>query len=283
MAAIPNTSTITSVSQYSLQNVDNYYNEIHGSIDDILNKYKMLIFEYLSFIMENIAIKKKHTSYHNFIIMRGVDTITHVFVNMLHYSKNVDMAYYHGQKSFYFYVEFVGQISDDSHSFLQLTSRDATIFVYKKTIFEMIKKDKTTPNAQDVVKLNILDNHVKLIKNMIFYVINVNDFNLSHATNIITKMDTILQYFSRNYNKINNHVYYIVHFFIETITTNDLIFLNERNNESYFMALESFLKKYLKKNHTKDSDAKIKNKLSGPHVIVKMLEGYTKFINWLLL
>ena len=217
MATISSSSTSasTSVSQYSLQSGENYYNEIHGSMDDILNKYKMLIFEYLSFIMENIVIKKKHNSYHTFIIMRGLDTITHVFINMLYHSKNVDMAYYHGQKSFYFYVEFVGQISDDSHSFLQLTSRDATIFVYKKTIFEIIKRDKNmASSAQDILKINILENHVKLIKNMIFYVINVNEFTLSHTKNIITRMDNILQYFNNNYSKPNIYVYNIIHFFM---------------------------------------------------------------------
>lgn len=282
MATISNTST--SISQYSLQNGDNYYNEIHGTMDDILNKYKMLIFEYLSFIMENIAIKKKHTSYHTFIIMRGLDTITHVFINMLYYSKNVDMAYYHGQKSFYFYVEFVCQISDDSHSFLQLTSRDATIFVYKKTIFEMIKKDKnTTSNVQDILKINILENHVKFIKNMIFFLINNNDFALPQTKYIITKMDNILQYFNNNYSKPNIYVYNIIHFFIETITSNDLIFVNDYNNESYFMLMEAFLKKYLKKPHSQDSDAKIKNKLSGATIAIKLQEGHTKFINWLLL
>ena len=37
-----------------------------------------------------------------------------------------------------FYVEFIGQIGDDNNSYLQLNSkRDATFFVYKKTIFEL--------------------------------------------------------------------------------------------------------------------------------------------------
>ena len=47
------------------------------------------------------------------------------------------MTYFHSQKSFYFYVEFIGQISEDQHSFLHLSSKDASIFVYKKTIFEI--------------------------------------------------------------------------------------------------------------------------------------------------
>jgi hypothetical protein len=49
----------------------------------------------------------------------------------------VDLTYFHCQKSFYFYVEFVSQISEDEKMFLQLTSRDASTYVYKKTIFEI--------------------------------------------------------------------------------------------------------------------------------------------------
>jgi hypothetical protein len=45
------------------------------------------------------------------------------------------MAYYHAIKSFYIYIEFIEQIAEDHHSFLKLYSRDATLFVYKKTIY----------------------------------------------------------------------------------------------------------------------------------------------------
>ena len=54
------------------------------------------------------------------------------------------MVYFHCKKAYYYYIEFIGQISDDSHSYLQLTSKDATLFVYKKTIFEvdnMVRKN----------------------------------------------------------------------------------------------------------------------------------------------
>ena len=31
----------------------------------------------------------------------------------------------------------MGQIGEDSHTYLQLNSKDAALFVYKKTIFEL--------------------------------------------------------------------------------------------------------------------------------------------------
>ena len=56
---------------------------------------------------------------------------------LLLYTKNLSLAYVHCQKSLYYYVEFICQIGDDTHSFLQLNTKDASLFVYKKTIFDI--------------------------------------------------------------------------------------------------------------------------------------------------
>ena len=53
------------------------------------------------------------------------------------YTKNLEITMHHCKKAYCYYVEFIGQIGDDNHSFLQLNSKDATLFVYKKTIFEI--------------------------------------------------------------------------------------------------------------------------------------------------
>jgi hypothetical protein len=120
---------------YSLHNIENYKKELNSPINEIVKKYLNLLVEYYKFIIENIKIKNKQFTH--FIIMRGLDTITNVFLILLLYTKNVDLTYFHCQKSFYFYVEFVGQIMEDDKSFLQLTSRDAVLYVYKKTVYDI--------------------------------------------------------------------------------------------------------------------------------------------------
>ena len=84
------------------------------------------------------------------------------------------MTYFHCQKSFYFYVEFVGQISEDEKMFLQLSSRDATIYVYKKTIFEINNEhrknnEKLTPETND--KLLIINNYNNIYKTLLYKII----------------------------------------------------------------------------------------------------------------
>lgn len=128
--------------------------ELNRSLPEIMEKYACLVCEYVSFISEKKNIShKKHFPY---LLARGLDTITHVFVMILFYTKNVELTYYHSQKSFYFYVEFIEQILDVQHTFLHLSSRDASIFVYKKTIYEINqecrKETENTPHDDEQFK-----------------------------------------------------------------------------------------------------------------------------------
>ena len=120
---------------FSLHNLKNYKEEISYSPKEVINKHNSLIIEYLKFIFENVTLKNMNC--YKFIIERGIKTLSHVFNLILYYSKNIDLAFYHGQKAFYYYVEFISQITNVEHKFLQLNSRDAIMFVYKKTIFEI--------------------------------------------------------------------------------------------------------------------------------------------------
>jgi hypothetical protein len=159
-------STIASKDyNYSLHNIENYKKELNSPINEIVKKYLNLLVEYYKFIIENIKIKNKQFTH--FIIMRGLDTITNVFLILLLYTKNVDLTYFHCQKSFYFYVEFVGQISEDEKTFLQLSSRDAITYVYKKTIFEInneIKKNNESISDYTRLKIDIINEYIELYR-----------------------------------------------------------------------------------------------------------------------
>jgi ribosomal protein S18 len=128
---------------YSLKNMDFFNKHLNADTNKIIQLYSELIIQYFKFITENKNITPKNKNLLSFIITRGLETITYVFSFLLYYTKNVDVAYFHSQKSFYFYVEFIGQISEDENMFLQLSSRDAALYVYKKTIFELNSNSDT--------------------------------------------------------------------------------------------------------------------------------------------
>ena len=163
---------------YSLNNLENYKKNIDNEISEITEKYYQLLLEYFKFIIENIKIK--NTDFSRFIIERGLDTITNVFNNLLYYTRNIDLTFFHCQKSFYFYVEFVGQISEDEKMFLQLTSRDATTYVYKKTIFEInneYRKNINENTSQETNnKLKFINNYVNIYKTFIYKIIHNENF-----------------------------------------------------------------------------------------------------------
>lgn len=184
---------------YALTNIDNYKNTLEHSVEFIFDNYTNLIVPYLKFIMEMLKIKNK--KYFKFIIIRGIDTITNVFNNVLYYTKNVELTYYHCQKSYYYYIEFIEQITDEKNVFLQLTSRDAITYVYKKTIYEIIGdvRKNVEINKEIVDKLNLLTIHTNIANKICNKMINDEDFlNLSIIDKErINKFDKIL-------NKINS-------------------------------------------------------------------------------
>ncbi len=121
-----------------ISNVENY-NKTFEFTDTkpYIIRYVEIINEYMLYVVENMIIQDD--TYLLFLIRRGVETIMHCFKFLLMYTKNLDLTMFQCKKALYYYIEFIGQISDVSlhHSYLQLNSKDATLFVYKKTIFDL--------------------------------------------------------------------------------------------------------------------------------------------------
>ena len=253
-----------------IQNKDNYKSILELNTLEIVDKYSKLVIEYLLFIIENIG--SKNSTYSKFIITRGLNTITHVFSSLLYYSNNLDMAYYHSQKSFYFYVEFIGQISEDQHSFLQLSSRDASIFVYKKTIFEIPSETK---NYQDlnqdqnkIQTMEMFDQYKLIIYTFFQKAINNLNFNdslenkkqyLVENINLSEKIVDLLisQSSSPNSQDLNNIIY-----LINQIHQINEIYQIDIDNKQYYKLLENLLKKYIRMSSSKKE--KIQQKIIDP-------------------
>ncbi len=70
-------------------------------------------------------------------VQTGMRCVAHVFNNVLLFTRNLDAAVHHGTRATVYYCEFVSQISDDGRHYLQLTSKDAVLFTYKKTIYDL--------------------------------------------------------------------------------------------------------------------------------------------------
>jgi hypothetical protein len=254
---------------YSLYNNENYNKDLDYEISEITEKLSELLIDYLKFIIENIKLKK--TNFSKFIIIRGLDTIINIFNYMLLYTKNIDVTYFHCQKAFYFYVEFVGQISEDEKIFLQLSSRDATIYVYKKTIYEIsseFRKNNEQITLKMKQKLDIINSYIEINKTVILKLIN-NEFMSIEKQNTVEKI-------IKNINKLN----------IKDITKikklNDIIehlYYKTVKDDYFFEVCENLIKK-LSKND--DNISKYCNKLICDDFNDKIKEPSELFISWFM-
>jgi hypothetical protein len=116
-----------------------------ADVDVCLLVYSRILSNFLKDISEDID--QSHPKY-NFIVEKGVETINNVFKTILVHTKNMELAEYHTEKACVYYIEFIIQLMG-----VEINVREAIIFVYKKTVFEIstdIKKRSFVTAEQNV-------------------------------------------------------------------------------------------------------------------------------------
>jgi hypothetical protein len=251
---------------FSLNNTENYKKDLECNVCEVTKRYAELIVDYFKFIIENI--KLTNINFRNFIIIRGLDTITNIFLHLLYYTKNIDLTYFHCQKSFYFYIEFVNQITDDEKIFLQLTSRDAITYVYKKTIFEInneIKKINEGITTSFRNKLHTIHIYINIYQTYLLKIIhsNKNEVLIEHLSYLADKLNNMENKY--NINLLENVIEKLYH------SIDDINLFFEINH--------LLIKKIIKNPETIINANK---NINSEEFIDKLKEPQNKFINWLL-
>ena len=261
---------------YSLHNVDNFNKTLDISLNDVVNKYTELVVEYLKFIYENIKVQ--NLTYSKFIVTRGLETITNVFSIILYYTKNIDLTYFQCQKSFYYYIEFIGQITEEQHTFLQLNSRDAITYVYKKTFFEInndYKKNMLPPTKENVKKFDLINEYIKIYKIILLKIINTDS-----KKNTDSKINTnYIDNFEIFCNKLNNTKFDLDNLSIfESLIT---ILDNKINKVDIFLKIILFITKKINKKI--DFIKKMKDKICQEDfdLQIESEEEVENFLSWL--
>ena len=226
--------------QYILLNVDNYKKTIQNTGQEILTKFTDIIIDYMKIMSEKITMKKK--SYYLFIFERGIETLIHVFSMIYFYTKNLDLTYYHSQKAYYFYIEFIEQISDDNITFLQLSSRDAVLFVYKKTIYDInneYKKTigKPTPEEEEILEITKL--YMQTYKKIMHYFLHHSDFLYENKKDIINAYCEKIHTLSHNLNKakIRLNCVKCIYSFVELLINSQIKVYD------FYVVFEDFIKR----------------------------------------
>jgi hypothetical protein len=207
----------------------------------------------------------------------------HVFSVIFYYTKNLELTFYHSQKAYYYYVEFIEQISDDNLTLLQLSSRDAILFVYKKTIFDINNEYKKSIQELKIEEKNILsivDSYTHIYKNIILFIINHNDFNklvkYDNRIDFINICCASIEHISETLNKNKIKLNYIdcICVFCRQLSDKKIAILD------FFKLLDEFIRKIISKK--KFDERIIKNKIYEPEIINFITDNeLNKIVEWI--
>lgn len=270
-----------------ISNTDNYNQYFEFSdTKTYVGSYIELINEYMLYVVENMIIQDD--AYLLFLIQRGVETIMHCFKFLLMYTKNLELTIYQCKKALYYYIEFIGQISDVSlhHSYLQLNSKDATLFVYKKTIYDInnIYRKNFIQSNNDKQFLNSISNIIVLFNATLFHLLQKERLEYS-------KKESIIHFAINRAISITDKLFTKNNYFLTDIKTELCLFVfrifqtYDIDTIKYSNICEIFIKKLRKYSENEIPDVKIllKEKLYN-NVSISNLEEMSalRYINWIL-
>jgi len=273
---------------FILSNVENYNNELDSNEHILFLKYIGLIHELIQGCMEHITIRKE--DYLKYILIKGIKNTYYIYNFLLLYTKNLELTVYHTQKSIIYYIEFISQLEEDTNNLLKLNSKDATLFVYKKTIFEVNQaiRTKYSESATTKSKLEILHLYIEFynttfshfVSNFDFKTNNMGDLQKIVFTKLYNIVDSIIQLpILYKHNQVSvKHKLEELHILLNIFNNS---YSYEFINKNYLYLLEYCIKKIHK---IEIDNVKIKNKLNDLEIESK-LQHYSvcKIFNYLLL
>ena len=153
---------------------ENIKKNLDSSINEILSKYFDLIEEYIEIFKKNIKIININVK--KFIFNKGLNCIIVIYNLLLMHTNNLNFVYYTTKKGIYYYIEFIEQSLLKNNLNLNLSSHDAILFVYKKTIY----------NIKPNIKINKIYNKIKILLELYNYFLieNIDDNQIISKTTL---------------------------------------------------------------------------------------------------
>jgi hypothetical protein len=98
----------------------------------IFPHYVRIMNEYLNHFTGSDKYKKGDKD-RKYLLLNGFSTLTHVFKITLN-CETIELAIEHTEKAIYYYTQFIEQMEENIMHDLNVSSNNASLFVYKKTI-----------------------------------------------------------------------------------------------------------------------------------------------------
>tara|TARA_Y100001970_G_C14235843_1_gene861724 strand:+ start:1679 stop:2470 length:792 start_codon:yes stop_codon:yes gene_type:complete len=258
---------------FDLSDVKNYNENFKKELFFYTKEYLLLMKEIIEYLNKYLEYKNKRKYY---TIIKCIESINHIFLLTLLYTKNLSLTLYHCKKSFLYYIEFISQIGEEGNSYLQLNSKDAILFIYKKSIFDINNEYRESYEISE--EDNIKMNNIKKLSTIfsIFYKFIINNIvykNDETLKNVNANIIKVIELINKKRTDKNN-------LFDKVIKILSILELNNIENNKYIELLKSIIrrKKFLNKNIEG-----IKKSLNKKKTLLSLnLLNFKQFINYLV-
>lgn len=172
-----------------LTNLSNYKEKIDYDTSEVCKKYIDLVNYSIILGNENLSITDNLMNKRQ--MFKGIEIISNIFLQVLMYTRNLDVTLHCCNQGIFYYIEYIHQIQhkDKEFVFVNLTMQDAILYIYKKTIYDInenhIKNFQTTKEDNKILK--IIELFVKYYNNII-------NLFISNAEFSKLEFDTIKKY-----------------------------------------------------------------------------------------
>ena len=141
--------------KFKLNIEENYLKDLLYDKSSVLKQYFLIMQHYIEHCLDNTNNKNYSIFY------TGLNMTTNIFRLMLYYTKNLELTMYHTRNGIYYYVEYISQITDtEDNIFFNLTVKDAIMYVYTRTLFDI---NKTYLKDNNILELDFLNNYLIFI------------------------------------------------------------------------------------------------------------------------
>ena len=269
---------------YNILSESNYNYQLLNDPEEIVLNYFNILKEYLFHAGENIIMQDY--SYYIFIVKRGLDCIKHIFNMLLLYTNNLELVVYHCKKSYLYYIEFISQIGNENHTYLQLNSKDAALFVYKKTVFDINNDKRSSFSLSDKnkEKLDYLNNFCEIMNELVLTVYDNENIKgqqkMSYIMYIINMSSKVKDKIVKSKKNIKQKIEAceLINYFLKSIK------LKKIEDECvYLNVVNLFSKKVLNQKNDKITKQTIEKKMLDTNfdTIINDMSPL-KFINWFI-
>ena len=247
--------------QDDLKNVDNYRSKVSFSFQDVCHQY-IDVMNYFFIHGHSILSDRTHTH------QKGIEVITNIFLYILLHTKNLDLSTHIANNCTYYFVEYIHQINnkDTDFVFVNLTLKDAIVYIYRKSIFEIndtfrkkFKSSKSENNLFDTLNLFarfylsickqfIYSKHFKSLtsedKTSALYSINNSAFTLINEDWIASK---IKDYNDKYDKKSDETSLDLFNFLVQDVNQYTLQFTETENIESFLKYIDTIFTEMINK------------------------------------